>query len=67
MDKQRTATFLRNFANLKSAISQLLNSYGTNPLATTRLEGIKLREVQQLLETVEAKSGRHTRAMFRGR
>ena len=57
MDKRRTATFLGKIANLKSAISQLLDSYGTNPLATTRLEGIKLREIQQLLETVEAKWG----------
>jgi hypothetical protein len=55
MDKQRTATFLGKIANLKSTISQLLDSYGTNPLATTRLEGIKLREIQQLLQTVEAK------------
>ena len=55
MDKQRTATFLGKIANLKSTISQLLDFYGTNPLAITRLEGIELNEIQQLLRTVEAK------------
>jgi hypothetical protein len=55
MDKQRTATFLEKVRLLNSTITSLLQRYRSNPLVVARVTGIKLKEIQQLLQAVEAK------------
>jgi hypothetical protein len=55
MDKQRTATFLEKVRLLNSRITGLLEGYDSNPLIVARVAGVKLKEIRQLLEAVEAK------------
>jgi hypothetical protein len=57
MDPQRTAAFLNKVSRLKSTIGHLLITYEKNPLVAARVEGIKLRQVHQLLRAVETKLG----------
>jgi hypothetical protein len=59
MDPQRTAAFLSKVRRLKSAITQLLVTYEMNSLVAARVEGIRLRQVHQLLRAVEAKWEKH--------
>jgi hypothetical protein len=55
MDKQRTAAFLKKVRHLNSTITHLLERYASNSLVAARVEGIKLREIQRLLQAVEVK------------
>jgi hypothetical protein len=55
MDPQRTAAFLHKVRGLNSAITQLLLTYENNALVAARVEGIRLRQIHQLLRAVETK------------